>query len=188
MAERIIRNSGLPPKFLLSPTEQTGRGFFVSMNRESANNPITAAPSDPSPSRSFWETWNQSPKSKFIPLSLKQLHCFELQGQEAKGNSGEILLSHILIFFQRQEVIVALLWELSSHQGLAQMIPTTSPWAPLPRILWGVQTAPPALPPLGGALRNSFGSLGSLQLLIFQVRQVQSFTLESKLPGRGSHP
>lgn len=44
VAERIIRNSGLPPKFLLCPTEQTGRGFFASINRESADNPITAAP------------------------------------------------------------------------------------------------------------------------------------------------
>lgn len=143
MSERILRNSGLPPKFLLSPTEQTGRDFSASRNRGCADNPkapgpVTAALSDPSPVRSFWETWDQSPKSKFIPPSLKRLHRFELQSQEAKGNNGKFLLSHVLTFFQRQEVIVALLWELFPHQRPSQM-----PQPPFPGLPFqGFSSAP----------------------------------------------
>lgn len=114
--------------------------------------PITAALGDPSPVRRFWGTWDQPPKSKFIPLPLKWLRCFELRSQEEKGSHGKFLLSHVLPFFQRQEVIVALLWELFSSKADSDA-PTTSPWAPLPRILissWhlGMQAAPPAVPPL----------------------------------------
>lgn len=134
--ERAIRNSGLPPKFLLSPTEQTGRGFFASKNRECADNPnapeaITAALSGSSPIRSFWETWDQPRKSKFIPLSLKQLQCFELQSQEEKGNNGKFLLSHVLTFFQRLGDYCS----FSLGAVLSSDAPATSPWAPLPRIL-----------------------------------------------------